>query len=102
MERKSVDAGHIEHHTHAPDALDLRGREKGYFTDITDQILGAARILLIGPGVTKHHFLTYLQEHFPGLAKRVLGCETVDHPSDVQIAAMARKAFRLGGGSPPA
>ena len=37
--------------------------------------------------------LQYLAEHHPALSKKVAACETVDHPSDPQIAAFAKKFF---------
>jgi hypothetical protein len=41
----------------------------------------------------KLEFLRYLHEHEPRLESRVIGIETVDHPTDAQIVAMARMTF---------
>jgi stalled ribosome rescue protein Dom34 len=95
MERRNLTARHAEHHTHELDQLDRQTWEKAYFTDLTALLTGASRLLLVGPGLAKHHFQNYLSEHFPLLSKRVVGCEVVDHPTDGEIAAMARKVFKL-------
>ena len=54
----------------------------------------SGRILIVGPGVAKHHFFTYLAEHQPQLSKKIAGIEMVDHPTDAQIAALTRTFFR--------
>ena len=95
MERKHLQARHQDHHTHPVDDLDLKRRETKFFSEVTPHLSEATRILILGPGVAKHHFQNYLIEHFPILAKKVVGCENVDHPTDPQIAALARKFFNL-------
>lgn len=93
MERKSFQARHFDHHTHRLDGLDQRRQEAAFFSDVVSHLSEAAKLLILGPGVAKHHFQNYLGEHFPILAKKVVACETVDHPTDPQIAAIARKFF---------
>lgn len=93
MERLNVTAGQPEHHTHAHDQLDAARAERKLFTEVTDLIKQATTLLILGPGVAKHHFQNFLAEHFPALARRVVACETVDHPTDAQIADMAQKYF---------
>jgi len=95
MERKNLQARHQDHHTHPLDHLDQKKQENAFFSSITENLAEASRILILGPGVAKHHFQTYLLEHQPALAKRIVGCETVDHPTDPQIVAIARKFFNM-------
>ena len=93
MERKNLQARHTDHHTHRQDSLDDKQHEHSFFSDLSSQISEAAKVLILGPGVAKHHFQNYLIEHQPGLAKKVVGCETVDHPTDPEIAAYAKRFF---------
>ena len=93
MERKNLEAQHVDHHTHRVDGIDVQQREKAFYSQLLEHLTDATRILILGPGVAKHHFQTYLMEHFPLVAKKIAGCETVDHPTDSQIAALARKFF---------
>jgi stalled ribosome rescue protein Dom34 len=93
MERKTVRLCYSNHHTHSLDELDQKQHEQRFFSEIIEHLATASSILILGPGVTKHHFQNYLMEHFPSLSRRVIGCETSDHPTDSQIAAMAKRAL---------
>jgi hypothetical protein len=47
----------------------------------------------VGPSTAKLDFSRYLHKHDPALEARIVGIETVDHPSDGQLVAYARKYF---------
>jgi stalled ribosome rescue protein Dom34 len=81
------------HHTHPENQLDHQQREVQFFKEFTPDLATAEEILILGPGVAKHHFQTFLTEHYPNTAKKIVGCETVDHPTEPQIIALARKFF---------
>jgi hypothetical protein len=36
----------------------------------------------------------HIGEHDPQLAKKIVGVESIDHPSDAQLVAHARKYFK--------
>jgi stalled ribosome rescue protein Dom34 len=95
MERTHLDARHMEHHNHAKDHNDASRWENKFFADVANRLREASQVLILGPGMAKHHFRTYLMEHVPLVAKAVVGCETVSHPTDPQIAAMASRFFTL-------
>lgn len=96
MERSHLRSRHQDHHTHRMTALDQEQNEHPFFSEVVQHFNGdSSKILILGPGVAKHHFLNFLQEHHPGLARKVAGCETVDHPTDLQIAALARKFSKM-------
>jgi len=95
MERKTIQARHTDHHTHRPDAIDLKNHEGTFFHELAKSVNSADRLLILGPGVAKYHFRSFLTEQMPALAKKLVGCETVDHPTDNQIAAFAMKFFDL-------
>ena len=51
-------------------------------------------VLVVGPGSAKHEFVKFLARNHPGaLEEHVAGVETVDHPTDAQLVALARAAF---------
>ena len=93
MERKNLKSHHTDHHTHPFDQLDIKRQEHEFHSEIATHLNDCERILIVGPGVAKNHFQNFLTEHFPALARKVAGCETLDHPTDPQIAALARKFF---------
>jgi hypothetical protein len=59
------------------------------------QAIGAStEILITGPAQAKEEFMAFLRSHEPRLATQVLGLEPLDHPSEPQILAFARRYFR--------
>jgi hypothetical protein len=71
--------------------------EPRFFREVAQALAGAVAILIVGPSITKLHFLRYLKAKDPALESRIVGLETVDHPTDRQIAAQVRSYF---GSSP--
>ena len=51
-------------------------------------------ILVVGPSTAKLGLIRYLHKHAHELEPRVVGVESVDHPTDGQLVAYARKYFR--------
>ncbi len=72
--------------------------EHHVFHEVARVLAGAEAIRVLGPSVTKLHFLKYLQKHDPALGSRIVDLETADHPSDRQIVAHVRGHFHS---SPP-
>ena len=86
-----------DHHTHNKNDAKQKDDPK-FFTDIADHLKTMKdSVLLVGPGVSKNHFVTYLESHHQKeLAHRIVGTEAMDHPTDAQIVAFARKYFPQG------
>jgi stalled ribosome rescue protein Dom34 len=72
--------------------------EHRFFREVSKALAGATAILVVGPSMTKLHFLRYVQKNDPTLESRIVGLETVDHPTDRQIVAHVRSYFHT---SPP-
>jgi len=68
--------------------------DEGYFHSVADAVKDAAEILIVGPGTAKSELKHHLDRHDPQVAKKVVAVEALDHPSDGQIAAFARKFFK--------
>ena len=81
----------IRHHTHAIDQIEAQFHEHEFQKIILKLVADAEQILLLGPGVAKTHFQHFLDTRHPAIAKKVVACENMDHPTDPQIAAFAKK-----------
>ncbi len=64
-----------------------------YFNDIANALKHSLEILIVGPGLEKMAFIKHLLRHEHELAEKIVSVETVDHPSDAQLLAFARKYF---------
>ncbi len=65
----------------------------GYLNEIAAALDSAKEILIVGPGQEKLLLVKHLEKHHAGVAAKVVSVETVDHPSDSQLLAYARKYF---------
>lgn len=65
-----------------------------YLRQIAEALAPAGEILVVGPGGAKLELIRHLHRHAPEIEKRIVGIETVDHPTDRQIVAHARSYFR--------
>lgn len=64
-----------------------------FFDEIAQLIVGVHEVLIVGPGNAKTAFETYIEDRYANLAKRVVGLETLDHPTDAELLAHARRSF---------
>ncbi len=64
-----------------------------FFDDVAHDLADAQEILIVGPSTAKLHFLRHLHAHHPAVERRVVGVETVDHPTDRQLASYVRHHF---------
>jgi hypothetical protein len=62
-----------------------------YLHEIAGSVAGAGAVLITGPANAKTELVAYIRLHDPKLGKAIAGVETVDHPSDAQLVAHARK-----------
>lgn len=65
-----------------------------YFDEIVAAVGTAVEVLIVGPGNAKTAFHKDLQQRHAQVAKRVVGVESVDHPSDNQLLAFAKQYFK--------
>lgn len=65
------------------------------FLEEVSAILGSAKAILVtGPGQAKTELVAHLKSRHPDVAERIWGVEAMDHPSDAEFSAAARKYFR--------
>lgn len=67
---------------------------KRFFRDVARALDEADEVLVVGPSTAKLQFIRYVSKTVPTLEPRIVGVETVDHPTDRQLAAYARKYFQ--------
>ncbi len=86
---------HIHRHANEED-LRVRNHpddEPRYFAEVTQALKGHGQVLVVGPSMTKLHFLRYVQGHDHVLEARIVGIESADHPTDPQLVAHLRHYF---------
>ncbi len=66
-----------------------------FFHEVARALEGAEPILVVGPSTAKLQFFRYVQKHEHALEPKIVGLETVDHPTDGQIVAYAKRYFGI-------
>lgn len=68
-----------------------------YYAAVAQALKGAGPLVLSGPSTAKTELGRYLKKKAPELDREVIAVQTLDHPTDRQLAAFARNYF-----APPA
>ena len=86
------------HHPHHPKRPD---HHKGspadaehFYHDVVRSLEGADEVLVMGPGTAKLEFIRHAHKHDRILEPKIVGVETVDHPTDPQVVAFANRYFK--------
>jgi stalled ribosome rescue protein Dom34 len=83
-----------EQHAHATRQHGSHVRsEHEFFGSVCDQLDSFAKLLVTGGHTALADFRHYVEKHRPLLAPRIVSYEVVDHPTENQLVAMARKRF---------
>ncbi len=67
--------------------------EHEFFGEVCDALAGISEVLVAAAHTTQSDFRHYVEKHRPAVATQIVGYETVDHPSDKQLVALARDFF---------
>lgn len=67
-----------------------------FFREVARSLDDAEKVLVVGPSTAKMQFLKYVHMHDPKLEPKVVGIETVDHPTDGQLVAHIKRYFDVG------
>ncbi|MDP3620302.1 MAG: translational machinery protein [Polynucleobacter sp.] len=67
--------------------------DHGYLHAVVEAAANAREILIVGPGSAKLELMKHITKHDHALLEKIVGVETVDHPSDGQLLAFAKKYF---------
>jgi len=68
--------------------------DQSFLHEISASVANTGAVLIVGPGSAKTELVKHIAQHDPKLRDKILGVETVDHPTDGQIVAYARKFFK--------
>jgi len=94
FDAEHVQAQKIRTHTHhtAQHGSAVR-TEHEFFGEVCGALEGIAEVLVSGPRKGIDDFRHYVDKHRAETARRIVAYEVVDHPSDAQLVAFARKYF---------
>ena len=70
-------------------ALDL-----SFLDHIVDALRGTTEWLLVGPAQAKLELLRHVEKSMPWVHAKLVGVEAMDHPTDGELLAQARRAFQ--------
>jgi len=95
IEKTHLEKGGQEHHTQNKKDSHTDAHLETFFHELALKLQDAGQFLILGPGLAKTHFKTHLEKHHhEGLAKKIIGMENSDHPTENQILETARKFFK--------
>jgi stalled ribosome rescue protein Dom34 len=67
--------------------------DPAFYEEVAKALTENEEILVLGPSTAKLELIKYVHKHHAPMASKVVGVETVDHPTDRQIVAYARHYF---------
>jgi stalled ribosome rescue protein Dom34 len=100
LDESTIHAPHLHLHRHPKGAPAEHNHPEDlhhFFRDVARALDGAEQILIVGPSTAKVEFFRFVHRQDPALEPNVVGIETVDHPTDGQLVAYAKRYF----GVPP-
>ena len=65
-----------------------------YLHAVVEAVADAGAVLITGPAGTKTDLVKHIHQHDPKRASAIVGVETVDHPTDAELVAYAKKYFK--------
>ena len=72
---------------------------------VCDALAGIPEVLVVGSHQAQADFRRFVDKHRPALNTRIVAWQTVNHPTEAQLVALARRYFashEREAGSPPA
>jgi hypothetical protein len=66
-----------------------------FFGEVAKALASADQILVLGPSSAKLELVKYVHEHARALVPKIVGLETVDHPTDPQLVAYVKHYFKV-------
>jgi hypothetical protein len=87
-------SSHHSHYRSNPNSAGHAVEDPHFLHGVAMAVAGAEKILIVGPANAKTELAHHIRDHEPLLAPHVAGVETVDHPTDNALVALARHHFR--------
>lgn len=67
--------------------------DQAYLHEVIHAVSDVKEILIVGPGSAKLELMKHAGKHDAKVFEKIVGVETVDHPTDGQLLAFAKKYF---------
>jgi stalled ribosome rescue protein Dom34 len=83
---------HLHHKANSSDS-GRAPQDHAFLQRVGESLSGTAAILVTGPANAKSELVSFLQAHQPATAGHIVAVQPLDHPSDGQLEAYARKFF---------
>jgi stalled ribosome rescue protein Dom34 len=97
IEPEGFEASHIKapqrHLTRKVAEQGAHAGHEGFYGEVAEALKDAEEILVVGPSSAKLEFIRHVHKHDHALEPRILGVETLDHPTDGQLVAHVRNYF---------
>ena len=94
FDAEQVQAHKLKAHSHPTKQHGSTVRtEHEFFAQVCDALADIPEVLVTGSHTAQADFKHYVTKHRPALSSHLVGYETVDHPSDNQLLALARAFF---------
>ena len=84
---------HIHHHANTIGSGHAAEDQK-FLHQVAESLAGVKAVLVTGPANAKLELVKHIEKHDPQLAKIIAGVEALDHPTDGELVAHARRYFR--------
>jgi hypothetical protein len=94
FDAEHVQAQKVKAHTHYTTQHGSAVRtQHEFYGELCGALQGISEVLVTGPKQGLADFRHYVEKHRTAIAKHIVGYETVDHPSENQLVALARHYF---------
>jgi stalled ribosome rescue protein Dom34 len=95
---RPVKGHHKLHHKRGMDKSGSVGsgrtqEDQNFYHEVVEALKGAREILVVGPANAKLNLIKHIHNHDQHMSDKVIGVESIDHPTDPQLVAYARKYF---------
>jgi len=86
---------HVRKHSNTTVEHEHPNDAQRFYHEVARALTDAEEILVVGPAKAKLEFIKHVHKHDHVLDPKIVGVETVDHPTDGQLLAYARRYFSL-------
>ena len=94
FDAEQVQAHNVKDHRHDTRQHGSAVRtEHEFFAEVCDALAGVAQVLVAGSHHAQADFRHYVEKHRAVVGAQIVGWETVDHPTEAQLVALARNFF---------
>jgi stalled ribosome rescue protein Dom34 len=101
VDRENVDAQtvqapqrHVQRHPTVTAEKSHPAQAEHFYHEVAEALEGSDEVLVVGPATAKLEFIKHVHKHDHALAPKIVGVETVDHPTDGELLKYVRRYFR--------